>query len=205
MEAKSLFTKLSSIYRSFLISLINNKSNLSQYVISLYENATNERRNELNQIFGYLKNSGYLSVMFADDRAYVVTLTYEGKNYLELEKEYSEQSQNGKINHYNFYGNGQIQLGDNNTATQINYVNTDDLDDTVSKIKLLLNTIPSDLRGIINDNIDVLHGELKNEKPNKGLIKTAIHSLKDASPKILKAIELTAEIATIIQFAMAVL
>ncbi|WP_157047268.1 hypothetical protein [Alkaliphilus metalliredigens] len=58
---------------------------------------------------------------------------------------------------------------------------------------------------IINDNIEVLQEELKRENPRKGFVRTAINGLQGVSPKIAGAVELTAAVTNIIQFAIMVL
>ncbi len=91
-------------------------------------------------------------------------------------------------------------------AIQNNGINTGELDKLVQSIQsLLTDAIEPEIREIINDNIDVLQEELKKENPKKGFIKTAIGGLQSVYPKIAGAVELTAAITSIIQFAMIVL
>ncbi len=73
------------IYEDFFRKLLNNSGNLSEYIDSLYKDSeyTND---ELNHIFGILKSSGLISCMYADGRAYVVDLTFDGKHYFDQEK-----------------------------------------------------------------------------------------------------------------------
>ncbi|NLW46801.1 MAG: hypothetical protein GXY86_05650 [Firmicutes bacterium] len=91
-------------------------------------------------------------------------------------------------------------------AIQNNGINTNELDKLVQSIKrLLTDAITPEIREIINDNVAVLQEELKKENPKKGFIKTAIGGLQSIYPKIAGAVELTADITSIIQFAMLVL
>ncbi len=100
---------------------------------------------------------------------------------------------------------GQVNIAkDQSTlnATQYN-IDIDKLDGLVQKIKDLLTAeIDPEVKGTIDDNVDVIQEELKKEKPRKGFIKVAIEGLQNVHPKIEGSIKLASAITNIINFAM---
>ena len=100
---------------------------------------------------------------------------------------------------------GQVNISkDNSTinATQNNNgSNIDELMRLVSSIKALLDdTIPEDEKELINDNIEAIQEQLKNDKPKKGLIKTCINGLNSAILGIPNAIELCENLKIFINY-----
>lgn len=75
----------------FLKELIVNKDNLGQYVDSLYHDE--HKRQDLNEMFGLLKSEGYISCLYADGRAYTVTLTLKGKQLTDAELKLSDMEE----------------------------------------------------------------------------------------------------------------
>jgi len=91
-------------------------------------------------------------------------------------------------------------------ATQKNGIDVQELDELVSSIKSSLNDeIGLEEKQIINDNVEVLQEELKQDNPKKGFIRTAISGLQGVFPKITDSANLMASLTSIIQFAMSVL
>lgn len=71
----------------FFRKLLDNSENLSNYVDSLY--LGNEySANDLDHIFGVLKGEGLIVCVFADDRAWVKEITFEGKHFFDEENRY---------------------------------------------------------------------------------------------------------------------
>lgn len=66
--------------KDFFEQLYKHKDNLSQYVDSLYA-GTQYTNNELNEILGKLKEEGLIDCSFASNKAYTVSLTFDGKHY----------------------------------------------------------------------------------------------------------------------------
>lgn len=64
--------------KKFMRKLLEHKDNLNEYVDQLYSDESEE--NDLNELFGLLKNEGLLSFIFADNRACNVKITLKGKN-----------------------------------------------------------------------------------------------------------------------------
>lgn len=63
--------------KRFMKELLDNKENLNQYIDDLY--SLEYKRNDLNEMFGLLKEEGYISCIYADNRVYNATLTLKGK------------------------------------------------------------------------------------------------------------------------------
>lgn len=75
----------------FLRELIENQNCLSEYIDSLYREQSEE--NDLNEIFGYLKHEGYVNCLYADNRAYNVTLTFKAKSLTDSELKLSDREE----------------------------------------------------------------------------------------------------------------
>lgn len=91
-------------------------------------------------------------------------------------------------------------------ANQYNNIDLTELNKLTGEIKgLLTEKISPQEREFIRDNVEAIEEELKKENPKRGLIKTAIKGLEDSLPRIVKSVELTGAITSIIQFAMAML
>ena len=69
---------MESYLKKFMRELLEHKNNLNEYVDELYADDT--REDDLNALFGALKKEGLLSCIYADNRAYEVQLTLNGKN-----------------------------------------------------------------------------------------------------------------------------
>lgn len=82
--------KLENYEKKLLIELIDNQGKLSEYVDFLYENK-NEK--DLNEMFGHLKNEGYINVFYADNRAYIVELTHKAKHMTNTDLKLSDKEQ----------------------------------------------------------------------------------------------------------------
>ena len=70
------------LFEDFFHSLLENSDNLSEYVDSLYRDSQYSEE-DLNQIFGVLKRQGLITCMYADNRAWVHSITYKGKHYFD--------------------------------------------------------------------------------------------------------------------------
>jgi hypothetical protein len=77
--------------KRFLKELVANQDNLNQYVDLLYREE--HQQDDLNEMFGLLKKEGYISCLYADNRAYDVTFTLKGKNLTEAELKLSDKEE----------------------------------------------------------------------------------------------------------------
>ena len=105
-------------------------------------------------------------------------------------------------------GDGQVNLAeDKSTINAVQNNNSNDLEELSKEIKDILRDLDLDkeIKENIEDNVEVLELELLEEKPRKGFIRTAIDGLQNSLPNIKDHIELTANITSIIGFAMAVI
>lgn len=105
-------------------------------------------------------------------------------------------------------GDGQINLAqDKSSINAVQNNNSNDLEELSKEIKDILRDLDLDneIKENIEDNVEVLELELLEEEPRKGFIRTAIDGLENSLPNIKDHIELTANITSIIGFAMAVI
>ena len=77
---------MDKIYEEFFRKLLGEADNLSAYVDSLYA-GTEYTDDDLNHIFGVLKNEGLIVCQYADNRAWVHSITFDGKHYFDEESE----------------------------------------------------------------------------------------------------------------------
>lgn len=68
---------MNSKLKLFMRKLIENQGSINQYIDTLYEKGNAD---DINEIIGILKQEGYINCIYADDRAYHVSLTFIGKN-----------------------------------------------------------------------------------------------------------------------------
>lgn len=125
-------------------------------------------------------------------------------NKIKMEMGYDEEVK------YNIHmgNNGQVNISeDKSTINAIQNNNSNELEELSKEIKNILKDIDLDkeIKENIEDNIEVLEYELLEEKPRKGFIRTAIDGLENSLPNIKDHIELTANITSIIGFAMSVI
>ena len=73
-------------YIEFFRKLLAESDNLSDYVDSLYK-GDEYTEEDLNHIFGVLKNEGLIVCQYADNRAWVHSITFDGKHYFDDEDE----------------------------------------------------------------------------------------------------------------------
>ena len=73
---------VANVYDVFFKKLLEHSNELGEYVNSLYS-GNEYTEDDLNELFGYLKRKGLVRVLFADNRAYEVSITFEGKHYFE--------------------------------------------------------------------------------------------------------------------------
>lgn len=73
---------MNKVYDEFFRKLLDNTDNLSTYVDSLYA-GSDYSNDDLNYLFGVLKSEGLLVCQYADNRAWVHSITFEGKHYFE--------------------------------------------------------------------------------------------------------------------------
>lgn len=105
-------------------------------------------------------------------------------------------------------GDGQVNIAeDKSNINAIQNNNASDLEKLSKEIKDILRDIDLDkeIKENIEDNVEVLECELLEENPRKGFIRTAIEGLENLLPNIKDHIELTANITSIIGFAMSVI
>ena len=74
---------MESYQKIFMRKLLEHKDNLSEYINELYSDES--RENDLNALFAELKKEGLVNCIYADNRAYIVSLTSKGKNIKESE------------------------------------------------------------------------------------------------------------------------
>lgn len=77
--------------KRFIKELLDNKDNLNQYVDFLYREEY--KQVDLNEMFGMLKKEGYISCLYADNRAYNVALTLKGKSLTDAEMKLSDKEE----------------------------------------------------------------------------------------------------------------
>lgn len=70
------------IYIEFFRKLLEESASLSQYVDSLYA-GSEYTEDDLNHIFGVLKKEGLITCNYADNRAWVHSITFLGKHYFD--------------------------------------------------------------------------------------------------------------------------
>ena len=75
----------------FLRNILMNKDNLSHYIDSLYRGGHDH--NDLNEMFGFLRESGYISCTYADNRVYSVKLTLKGKQLTDSQLRLSDKEE----------------------------------------------------------------------------------------------------------------
>lgn len=190
-RAKMIFNRIPKLYEDFLQELIIHQENLSEYVTSLYSESNNNYSLELNQKFGVLKENNLITVKWADNVAYNVTLTLNGKNYFEFKEEFEEDNKN-KLQNVNISGN-QVNIATNNssiTATQNNGINSDELNRLIQNIR---NNIPDELssddKADVNESLDIIQEELLSNEPNAKIIKSQFNVFKriDVGVKFLSS------------------
>lgn len=76
---------MDTLYEDFFRKLLDNAANLSGYVDSLYA-GSEYSDDDLNHIFGILKKSGLITCVYADNRAWVHGITFDGKHYFDQEQ-----------------------------------------------------------------------------------------------------------------------
>ena len=65
-----------------LLALQKNKRRLGKFVDELYDASEHSEKSEYyNELFGLLEDQGFVTVLFADSRAWAVSLTPAGQNY----------------------------------------------------------------------------------------------------------------------------
>ena len=76
---------MTKVYEDFFRDLLSHEEDLSPYVDSLYKNEKYTEE-DLNYIFGQLKSEGLITCMYGDNRAWVHSITFEGKHYFDDDK-----------------------------------------------------------------------------------------------------------------------
>lgn len=90
---------MDTLYDDFFQKLLDHADDIAGYVDSLYT-GNEYTEDDLNAIFGVLKNCGLITCMFADDRAWVIGITFKGKHYFDRKKaEMSEKQTKIFISH----------------------------------------------------------------------------------------------------------
>ena len=77
---------MKQIYEEFFWELLSHSADLSKYIDSLY-NESKYSEEDLNSIFGVLKRESLIVCNYADNRAWVSQITYEGKHYFDDKKQ----------------------------------------------------------------------------------------------------------------------
>lgn len=105
-------------------------------------------------------------------------------------------------------GEGQVNIAEGkSTINAVQNNNTNDLEKLFSEIKDILGDIDLDM-GIkqkIEESVETLESELSKSEPKKGLVEIVLEGLENLLPSIKEHIELTANITSIIGFAMSVI
>lgn len=195
-EAKKMFVKLTGEARDLLLNMVENKDDVDSYIASV----SNEPEDpKLKKILDYLQGRDFLTYEIYIDGTFDVTLKYSAEHYFDLEKEFlEEQSIHQQIVNVTAE-NAIIQTGNNNFAS---ITNNNELSNIVESIRgLLPKELPDEDKELIIDNAEAIKEEIQKGNPKKGFIKAAISGLQSSLPKIAGAIELTAAITDIIQFA----
>ena len=77
---------MKQIHEEFFWELLSHSADLSKYIDSLY-NGSKYSEEDLNSIFGVLKRESLIVCNYADNRAWVSQITYEGKHYFDDKKQ----------------------------------------------------------------------------------------------------------------------
>jgi|GEM_PF-218134 len=81
---------MKQIYEEFFWKLLSHSADLSKYIDSLY-NESKYSEEDLNSIFGVLKRESLIVCNYADNRAWVSQITYEGKHYFDDKKQLADK------------------------------------------------------------------------------------------------------------------
>ena len=81
---------MKQIYEEFFWKLLSHSADLSKYIDSLY-NESKYSEEDLNSIFGVLKRESLIVCNYADNRAWVSQITYEGKHYFDDKKQFVDK------------------------------------------------------------------------------------------------------------------
>lgn len=189
---KKMFNKIPNICEELLYNLITHQENLNEYVASLYLESNDNYSLELNQKFGVLKENNLITLKWADNIAYNVSLTLNGKHYFEFKAEAEEENNKRNLQNINISGN-QVNIATNNsaiTATQNNGINSDELNKLIQNIR---NNIPEELssedKADVNESLDIIQEELLSNEPNTKVIKSQFNVFKriDVGVKFLSS------------------
>ncbi|WP_195839099.1 hypothetical protein [Anaerosalibacter bizertensis] len=138
-----------------------------------------------------------------------LVLPDEGSIHINQEMdELSGEREDKYIINVHINGDGQVNIAeDKSNINAVQNNNASDLEKLSKEIKDILRDIDLDkeIKENIEDNVEVLECELLEENPRKGFIRTAIEGLENSLPNIKNHIELTANITSIIGFAMSLI
>lgn len=114
------FMKLPSNSRMILEALINAK-NPTQELCERWNTATGPEVDELKGIITELRQRGYIDVLFADNKPYIVTLTNAARTYNEQLTEYESETKKQEIT---CVIDQSIKIGDKNKIKNSNIFGT---------------------------------------------------------------------------------
>ncbi len=186
--------------RDLLLELIGVESSIvTDELAKKFDGLDNSQDTELRATIMYLKDCGYLNVpLWADDVPYNASLTYAGQHYLEHEADHFMQvAQSSPV--ITVHG-GQVNIASGQSSIVANQYNGLDAQALSSLIAAIKNCV-DDLRSdedieCANDSLEVLEGELTQQKPKRSLIRTALTALQT----IKGTTEFAAAVAALVQF-----
>ncbi|MBP3840552.1 MAG: hypothetical protein IK997_00330 [Bacilli bacterium] len=184
--------------RSIFDSYIDEKEEIS-YTYQILKAITEKDIDFRSYSMGYAHSNQYQEMVKGFSERFILPFI----NYIDeyLERIFTEMGLD-ENNTYNITINGgQLNISkDNSTLNAIQ--NNNEISNLINELKnnIKNSDISEDLKNEITENADGLQEELNRQNPRKGILKSFAEGLKNNAKLLPKAIEISANIATIIQF-----
>lgn len=198
-DIESEIKEVSSSYgQAIFDSYIDEKEEIS-YTYQILKAITDKDIDFRSYAMGYAHSNQYQDMVKGFSERFILPFI----NYIDeyLERIFTEMGLD-ENNTYNITINGgQLNISkDNSNLTAIQ--NNNDISDLITELKnnLKNSDISDEIKSEIIENVDGIQEELTRSNPRKGILKSFTEGLKNSVKLIPKAIEITANIATIIQF-----